>query len=86
MRFVLSIIAAAGLLVFGAATANAASCSGFATLKRFAPDANVVQVKWEKGSESRFFPKTEGTPANNSKLPAKCKTRIKKKLVEWGES
>lgn len=83
MRFVLPLIAAAGLLVLGAANANAASCSGYATLKRYAADANVVQVKWEKGSESRFFPKTEGTPANNSKLPSACKTRIKKKLTDF---
>ena len=42
-----------------------------------------MQVKWEKGSESRFFPKTEGTPANNSKLPAKCKTRLTKNTNEF---
>jgi hypothetical protein len=70
-------------LFLGASQAEAASCSAFATIKKFDPEANFVQVKWEKGSESRFFPKTEGTPANNSKLPAKCKTRLTKTTTDF---
>lgn len=82
MRLWIPAIAAAFLFV-GASQANAASCSGYATITKFDPSANVVRVKWTKGSESRFFPKTEGTPANNSKLPAKCKTRLTKKNTDF---
>jgi len=70
-------------MFLGASQAQAASCSGFAVVKKLDPAANYVKVAWGKGSESRFFPKTEGTPANNSKIPAACKTRIKKKTTEF---
>lgn len=82
MRLFVPALVAVGLLL-GASHAEAASCSGFATIKKFDPAADFVKVKWEKGSESRFFPKTEGTPANQSKLPAKCKTRLTKKTTEF---
>lgn len=78
MRLWIPALVAIGLFL-GAPQAEAASCSAFAKIKQFDGDAFYVKVKFEKGSESRFFPKTEGTPANNSKLPAKCKTRLTKK-------
>ncbi len=82
MRIWIPVFVVVGLLL-GVSQAEAASCSGYATIKKFDPAADFVKVKWEKGSESRFFPKTEGTPANNSKLPAKCKTRLTKNKTEF---
>jgi hypothetical protein len=82
MRIWIPVFVVVGLLL-GVSQAEAASCSGYATIKKFDPDADFVKVKWEKGSESRFFPKTEGTPASNSKLPAKCKTRLTKNKTEF---
>ncbi|MBW2267796.1 MAG: hypothetical protein JRH16_04400 [Deltaproteobacteria bacterium] len=82
MRHCILALVVVGLFL-GGSQAEAASCAGFATIKKFDPDANFVKIKWGKGSESRFFPKTEGTPANNSKLPAKCKTRLTKKRTEF---
>jgi hypothetical protein len=82
MRLWIPALVVVGLFI-GASQAEAASCSGFATIKKFDAAANFVKVKWTKGSESRFFPKTEGTPANNSKLPAKCKTRLTKNKTEF---
>ena len=82
MRLFITALAAVGVFL-AASQAEAASCSGFATFKQIDKEANFVQVKWVKGSESRYFPKTEGTPANNSKIPAMCKTRIKKKITDF---
>lgn len=58
-------------LVLGASAAEAASCSTFARITKFDADANKVEIESEKGSESRFFPRPEGSPAV-SKLPKQC--------------
>lgn len=64
-------------LALGAAQAEAASCSAFASIKVYDADASEMEVKFEKGSERKYFPKPEGTPPI-SKIPTKCKRRMTK--------
>ena len=56
----------------------AGSCSGFAVIKSYDEAAGTAKIKYVKGRESAFFPKTDGAP-NNSKIPKKCRGRVKKK-------
>lgn len=56
----------------------AGSCSGFAVIKSYDEAEGVAVIKYTKGRESIYFPKTEGSP-NNSKIPKKCRGKVKKK-------
>jgi hypothetical protein len=59
-----------------AAPAEAASCSSFATIKAYSAERSAVKIAWKKGKVNKFFPKPEGTPADSSKVPAKCKGKV----------
>ena len=59
------------------AEAAAKSCSSFAIITAFDAGAKSVQLKVEKGRESKFFPKPEGAP-KTSKIPKKCKSKVLK--------
>jgi len=78
MNFRISLVATLALglaLGLGATQAEAASCSVFASIKAYDADAKMVELKYEKGTESKFFPKPEGAPPT-SKIPTKCKRKI----------
>jgi hypothetical protein len=65
-------------LLFAAATAQAgSSCSTFATVKAYDEASKSITIEKAKGSETKFFPKTEGAP-KTSKIPAKCKSKVLK--------
>jgi hypothetical protein len=59
------------------ADAAAKSCSSFAIITAYDADAKSVQLKTEKGRESKFFPKPEGAP-KVSKIPKKCSSKVMK--------
>ena len=59
------------------ADAAAKSCSSFAVITSYDAAAKSVQLKAEKGSESKFFPKPEGAP-KTSKIPKKCSSKVLK--------
>ncbi len=65
-------------LWLGAAQAQAQSCSSFAVIKSYDADSKTVKLSFAKGKESAFFPKPEGTPRSNSKLPSKCRRKVTK--------
>ena len=80
MRFrmtVLSLIAAAAALAAGRADA-ASSCSAFVTFTSFDEAASSVGVNFGSGSNSKFFPKPEGSPTDTTKIPAACKGSVTK--------
>jgi hypothetical protein len=57
--------------------AHAKSCSFFAGILSFDEASSSVKLKVLKGSETKFFPKPEGSPTA-SRLPAKCKGKALK--------
>jgi len=59
------------------ADAAAKSCSSFAVITAYDADAKSVQLKTEKGRESKFFPKPDGAP-KVSKIPKKCSSKVLK--------
>jgi hypothetical protein len=61
-----------------ASEAEAKSCSSFATIKSYDADASTVEVKYKKGRVQKFFPRPEGTPADSSKVPGSCKSKVTK--------
>lgn len=65
-------------LFFGAAQAQAASCSSFVVISSYDEATNAIEVAHEKGKTSKFFPKPEGTPTGPSKIPAPCKRSVTK--------
>ena len=65
-------------LAFVSSEAEAKSCSSFATITAFDVETSTIEVKWEKGKERKFFPKPEGTPADTSKIPEKCRRKVTK--------
>jgi len=81
MRFGISVLAFVAICFSAtlvASQAEAASCSSFATFKAFDADANTVTVKYKKGRVQKFFPRPEGTPADSSKVPGSCKSKVTK--------
>jgi hypothetical protein len=82
MRFrmtVLSWIAAAAVFSAGPAdAAPATSCSAFVTFTSFDEAASSVGVNFGSGSNSKFFPKPEGSPTDTTKIPAACKGSVTK--------
>jgi len=64
--------------VFGAAQAQAASCSSFVVIKSYDAASNTIEVSHEKGKMRKFFPKPEGTPTGPTKIPASCKRKVTK--------
>ncbi|HJO24608.1 MAG: hypothetical protein GY772_30035 [bacterium] len=67
------------LIGLAAPRAEAASCSVFLEIKSYDVEAKTVEVKYTKGSQSRYFPKPEGSTTTTTKLPKKCSKRITKK-------
>ncbi len=49
------------LIGLAAPRAEAASCSVFLEIKSYDVEAKTVEVKYTKGSQSRYFPKPEGS-------------------------
>lgn len=73
---VLTIMIATASILFAAGSAQAGkSCSTFAKITGYDEAAQTITLEKMKGSETKFFPKTDGAP-KSSKLPAKCKSRI----------
>ena len=68
-------------LGFGAAQAQAKSCSSFVIIKGYKADEAKVLVEHKKGSISKYFPKPEGTPGDTTKVPGKCKKSARKKTL-----
>ena len=75
MRFTLFLLAVTSIL-FAATSAQAGkSCSTFAKITGFDDAAQTITISKEKGTDSKFFPKTDGAP-KASKVPAKCKSKV----------
>ena len=64
---------------FGAAQAQAGSCSSFVVIKSYDESASTIEVEHSKGKMRKYFPKPDGTPSGPSKIPASCKSKITKK-------
>jgi len=67
------------LLGIAAPRAEAASCSVFIKVKSYDLEAKTVDVEYTRGSQSRYFPKPEGSTTTTTKIPKKCSKRITKK-------
>lgn len=75
-----------GILVFallvlslGSTQANAAtSCSSFAVIKSYDADAKTVEISYEKGKLSKYFPRPEGSSQERSMIPKKCRSKVTK--------
>ena len=67
------------LVGLAAPRADAASCSAFVDIESYDVEAKTVTVKYTKGSQSRYFPKPEGSTTTTTKIPKKCSKRITKK-------
>ena len=77
----LSLVVLALAIAFAPTSVEAAgSCSGFAVIKSYDEATGTATIKYVKGRESSFFPKTEGA-VNNSKIPKKCRGKVKKKTT-----
>jgi len=75
---ILSLAVLAAAIAFAPSQADAAgSCSGYAVIQSYDEAGKTAKIKYVKGSESRFFPRPEGS-AGNSKLPKPCRGKVKK--------
>ena len=77
-RFGIPVVAALAVGLPASQAAAAGSCSFFATITGYDADSSMVTVSEEKGNERKFFPKPEGTPRDTSKIPEKCKSKVRK--------
>jgi len=78
MRFEISLLSCVAMAFGVASQANAGSCSAFAVIKSFDAAKSSVTVEYGTGSQSKFFPKPEGSPRDTSKIPATCKGNVTK--------
>jgi len=62
-------------VLLAASTADAKSCSIFASIESYDAETSKVELDKESGDSRRFFPKPEGSP-NTSKIPGKCNRRV----------
>lgn len=69
---------ATAVLFFAPTTAFAKSCSEFATITAYDADAHTVKLKFKKTSRRKFFPRPDTGGSTPSKLPGKCKGKVKK--------
>jgi hypothetical protein len=60
----------------GAGQARAASCSAFLTIKSYDAAKKTVEVDYERGSESKFFPRPEGSTTDTTKIPKSCTKKV----------
>jgi hypothetical protein len=58
--------------------AKAASCSSFALIKSYDADAKTVEISYQKGKLSKYFPRPEGASQERSMVPKKCRSKVKK--------
>ena len=77
MRFILPVLAVL-VLGLGAVRAEAQSCSTFVVIESYDPAAKTAELSYEKGSQSKYFPKPEGANTDTTKIPKKCSKRITK--------
>ncbi len=75
MRFTLPAIALL-VLGLGAVRAEAQSCSKFVVFKSYDAASKSAEVSYEKGSQSRYFPKPEGASSDTTKIPKKCAKKV----------
>ena len=78
MRLLIPVIAFVALCFVSAQAEAAMSCSSFATLKKYDPATKTLEVDYEKGKLSKFFPRPEGSPRDSQKTPKGCKSKVKK--------
>jgi hypothetical protein len=75
---ILSLAVLATAFAFAPTQADAAgSCSGYALIKSYDADKSIATIKYTKGNENQYFPRTSGS-VGNSKLPKPCRGKIKK--------
>jgi len=77
MRFGIFVFALFALSL-GSIQAEAASCSHFAVLKSFDASAKTLEIAYEKGKLAKYFPLPEGASQERSRIPKKCRSKIKK--------
>lgn len=75
MRLLTIVIATAFVLLAAGSAQAGKSCSAFAKIEGWDEANATVTLKKEKGSEGKYFPKTDGAPTT-SKIPPKCKAKV----------
>ena len=60
---------------FGAARAEAQSCSTFVLIQSYDAAGSLAEVKYGRGSQKKYFPKPEGANTDTTKIPKKCSKR-----------
>ena len=77
-----TLMLASALLLIAPTSAFAKSCSLFGRIMGYDADAHTVEVKFTKGNQRKFFPRPDSGGGNQqSKLPKKCKGKVKKQKV-----
>jgi hypothetical protein len=69
---------AAAILIFAPTSAFAKSCSEFALIQSYDEAAHTVKLKFKKSSQRKFFPRPDTGGTTPSKMPSKCKGKVKK--------
>lgn len=69
---------AAAIFIFAPGSAFAKSCSLFAVVETYDEAAHTVDLKFKKSSTRKFFPRPDTGGTTPSKLPKKCKGKVKK--------
>jgi hypothetical protein len=75
MRLSLPLLALAAICL-AAAQAQAGSCASFAVIKSYDAASSSVEVDYNRGSMSKYFPRPEGSPQDSTKIPAACTGRV----------
>ena len=69
---------AAAIFIFAPSNAFAKSCALFAVVEAYDEAAHTVKLKFKKSSQRKFFPRPDTGGSTPSKLPKKCKGKVKK--------
>jgi hypothetical protein len=77
MRFVVPFFVLLAIAL-GAASAQAQSCSVFMEIQSYDAKAETAEVNYTRGSQSKFFPRPEGSPSDTTKIPKKCSKKVTK--------
>jgi len=75
MRLLTILIATAAVLLAAGSAQAGKSCSTFAKITGYDDASKSITFEKMKGSEPKFFPKTDGSTAA-SKIPSKCKAKV----------
>jgi hypothetical protein len=78
MRFRISLLTIVAATLGVASHADAGSCSAFVVIKSYDAAKGTVEVSYGRGSQSKFFPKPEGSPRDSTKIPASCRGNVTK--------